>query len=692
MPRTLQKIIGSSPGEIADRGKQKASALAERYGLSSSFKRLNVLDYLKQATLGGLGATEEEYLDHFLSRTGPQFYRSFDDRKETIAALRKISPSDEERIIRQADDVCDGFFDLLGHKRLCFGGAVPDWHLDPLSGIHPPQVHWSKIPHEDPAVTGDTKIIWELNRHQYFLLLGQAYWVTGDEKYSQVFAAHLADWIEENPPKTGINWMSSLEIAFRSISWIWAFHFFKDSPSLTPKLFAKMLQILHMNGRHLETYLSTYFSPNTHLTGEALGLYFLGTYFPEFGDASRWKGRGYDVLMDALDFQVRADGVYCEQSSHYHRYTTDFYANLLILLRLSGEPADEKHLTKLEQLFEFLLYITQPNGKTPLFGDEDGGRLYFLDGRPLDDFGPTLALGAVLFGRGDFRYVSEKAGTELLWLLGPQGLKDLVKIEPSEPRFGTISFDESGFYVMRDSWRPDGNFVLIDCGDHGFMNGGHAHADALSFVMSVGGEPVFIDSGTFAYGSDRLSRDLFRSTSAHNCLTVNGESSSEPGGPFSWKSTAQTRLVEWTDVEGLRRFKGSHDGFERLGVTYSRELSALKGEFELKDVVFSRKINSFELNFILSPTVRATINDGLVEIFRENERNFPLLRIYTDIATEENIVPGVWQQKECWVSDRFGAKAESTKLVYKMRAIGGFEIRNRFVFGQGVTKCAELTA
>ena len=54
-----------------------------------------------------------------------------------------------------------------------------------------------------------------------------------------------------------------------------------------PHLFTQILKYLYLHGRHLETYLSTYFSPNTHLTGEALGLYYLGTVFPEFSDAER---------------------------------------------------------------------------------------------------------------------------------------------------------------------------------------------------------------------------------------------------------------------------------------------------------------------------------------------------------------------------------------------------------------------
>ena len=100
--------------------------------------------------------------------------------------------------------------------------------------------------------------------------------------------------MDANPPKLGINWASSLEVSLRAISWLWALHFFRESPRLTAAIFARALKFLYLHARHLETYLSTYFSPNTHLTGEALGLFYLGLMLPEFrraGDGARLAGR-----------------------------------------------------------------------------------------------------------------------------------------------------------------------------------------------------------------------------------------------------------------------------------------------------------------------------------------------------------------------------------------------------------------
>lgn len=670
----LKKLKGRSPAEFKERGQQRANIFAERFGVSSQTKLPTDAELSRKMESRAGKLTAENLLEHFRSRKPTKFYASFENPEAIISELRRRFPEEEIAIVNRADRICEGFFDLLGYENLCFGGEIPDWHFDPISQKTSAKVHWSKIEEVNAAETGDKKIIWELNRQQYFTTLGRAYWLTKNEKYAETFVAHLESWFVENPPKTGVNWLSSLEIAFRSISWIWAFHFFKDSPELKPEIFASMLKFLYLNGRHLETYLSTYFSPNTHLTGEALGLYFLGAFLPELEEAARWKNLGYKILLDALDFQVRDDGGYCEQSSHYHRYTTDFYANLFILRELENAEIEEKHREKLNQLFDFLLFTIQPNGETALVGDDDGGRFYFLDERPITDFRPTLALGAAVFNRGDLKFAAQDASAELLWLLGVEGLRKFDELEAFEPEETSKAFKTSGFFAMRDSWKADADFLLIDCGEHGFLNCGHAHADALGFVLSSNGEPIFVDSGTYNYTSDLEARQLFRSTAAHNCLTVNGESSSVPGGAFSWKSIANAELLEWRADENQVYFRGKHDGFERFGVEYEREILFKKNDsVNLIDSIKSHQLNDYQLNFIVAPHLSAEIENDSVTIFNKKNRARTRLNLYTEIVAENLGGAASWKIENCWISSRYGSKIESKKLVLTATAQGNIK-------------------
>ncbi|MCA1615397.1 MAG: heparinase II/III family protein [Acidobacteria bacterium] len=456
-----------------------------------------------------------------------------------------------------------------------------DWHLEPVSGKRAPLAHWSRIDYLDPAVAGDKKFTWELNRHQHFQTLGCAYWRTNDERFAEAFVAHLSAWADANPPKLGVNWASSLEVSVRAISWLWALHFFRESERLTPEVFLRALKLLHLHARHLETYLSTYFSPNTHLTGEALGLFYTGTVFPEFRRAARWRELGASVLTAELDRHVRADGTYFEQSTYYARYTADFYAHFVALARASAFPLDPKVERKLAALAEFLMFTARPDGRAPLFGDDDGGRLSLLDDTPRDDFRPTLATCAALLGRADFKFVAGGAAEETLWLLGAEGLAAFDRIEAREPSAGSRAFPDGGFYVMRDGWARDASFLMLDCGPHGALNCGHAHADALSFELSARGRALVVDPGTYTYTGDAAARDAFRSSPAHNALAVAGESSSQPGGPFTWATVARAKTKTWTSHARFDYFEGGHDGYARLApaASVSRAVLFLKGDY-----------------------------------------------------------------------------------------------------------------
>ncbi|MEP6913686.1 MAG: heparinase II/III family protein, partial [bacterium] len=417
----LKKLKNLSWDELHVRSAQKLAAWQEQ--LRSSLNQVPddsaLSKLLNGKPNGNVYSSPAEFVTHFRTRSTPQFFAGLANREATVAQLRQTWPEEEGRILEQANRILEGRFDLLGYsgvRSLSFGEPI-DWHLEPISKKSTPLVHWSRLDFLDTEVAGDKKIIWELNRHQYFSTLGQAYWLTDDEKYAERFAEHATSWMDQNPPKRGINWASSLEVAFRSISWLWAMHFFRDSPVLTPKLFGDLLKFLYLQARHLETYLSTYFSPNTHLTGEALGLFYLGTLLPEFAEADRWKATGRQILIDELERHVKPDGVYFEQSSYYHRYTADFYTHFLILARTNGESLPDAVECKLEALLNHLMYITRPDGTTPLFGDDDGGRLVVLDRRRRNDFRAALSNGAALFMRPDYKFVAGGPAEETLWLL-----------------------------------------------------------------------------------------------------------------------------------------------------------------------------------------------------------------------------------------------------------------------------------
>jgi hypothetical protein len=475
---------------------------------------------------------------HFLHRT-PRFLIDPARRDELSLAVRNRFPSALEDAVRRADQLRAGRYDLLGYRGLTFGSADAnvDWHFDPVHQRRAPVRFWSRVPYLDPRV-GDHKIIWELNRHQHWLALGRAAWLTGSHAYTTAIAVELDSWLQANPPLAGINWSSMLELAFRSMSWIWAIHFLAsfehdgESTSLLDLLLGLERQL-----DHVERHLSVYFSPNTHLLGEGLSLYVAGRVLPELKRAANWERIGRAILIREARAQVRADGGHAERSTHYHHYALDFYLFALAVARRTDDAAADLFAAVASQLASFCRAIADDRGHLPTIGDDDGGRLFPICGRRSADASDSLWLAAALLGRPELA-VSDPP-EEALWMLGD----DSVSRVASGPRLVPTSqlFPDSGYGVLRSQ---DGHGI-IDAGPHGFLNAGHAHAGALSLVLSAGGHPFLIDPGTATYTMDRKLRNRFRSTAMHNTVVIDGRMQSAPAGPFHWESRAEAQIALW---------------------------------------------------------------------------------------------------------------------------------------------------
>jgi hypothetical protein len=670
--RLARKLRGRDPAEFRERGAQALAAWRERSGLAPGELAVDVATLARRLTPGA-PADPAALLAAFRARA-PGFVPAFDDPAATVAALDAQCPGDRAAVLARAERVLAGHFDLLGYEGLSYGAPV-DWQRDPVHALRAPEAHWSRVPYLDALAVGDHKITWEVNRQQYLVALGQAYRYTGEARWAEAFAGHVTAWMDANPPKQGINWASSLEVAFRAMAWVWALHFFRDAAALTPALYARMLGYLHVHARHLERYLSTYFSPNTHLTGEALGLVHVGALVPELAGAERWRRRGLAVLAEWLPRQVRADGGYFEQATQYHRYTTEFALHLLLLDERHGWGLAPALRPVLERLFDFLRGVTRPDGTIPLVGDDDGGKLVFLDARPPDDVRGLLAQGAAWLGAPELAQAAgggPGARAAVLWLLGPDGGRRLDGLAPRPPASLSRAFRDTGVFVMRDGWGPDAAHAVIDCGPHGVMNAGHAHADLLSITASAGGRPLLVDSGTYSYPGPE--RNAFRGAGAHNALLVDGEGSSVPAaGAFQWRHVADGRLLAWEAGEAFAYFEGAHDGFARLAdpVAHRRAVLFLPGlGWVVRDRIEAAGEHEVRVHWHLAPGLAPApgARDGGTLVADAEGR--PAL-VVAAFGAGGAVTLGA---EPAWVSQRYGARVAATRLVVARQAAGAQEI------------------
>jgi hypothetical protein len=523
--------------------------------------------------------------------------------KSVLELLRQRLPQQADLIIRQANKICRHQFDLLGYENLEYGDPI-DWHLDLVHGKQAPKKAFYKIRYLNFDAVGDCKVTWELNRHHHLVTLAKAYRLTDDRRYADEALQQWRHWLAENPYAVGINWASSLEVAFRGLSWMWMYQLLEGTPALPPAFRQEWLRAQALNGRHIEGYLSTYFSPNTHLLGEAVALLFLGTLCPEFARAERWKARGWEIVLQEARRQVRPDGFHFEQSTYYHVYATDFFLHAAVLAGLNDFVIPSEFEKTLEKMLDVLLLLGR-SGPPARLGDDDGGRLFDPGRDRSEHLRDPLATGAVLFHRGDFKAATGELREETIWLLGEQGVAEWDRLQAQPPTMTSAALPSAGLYLLTTQKPP--SQLLINAGSPGDRSGGHGHADALSVCVQSQGHALLIDPGTFEYVGDGPERDLFRSTTMHNTLRVDGESQSEATGPFAWKRFAHTKVEQWITGETFDLFVGSHDGYGRLAspVVHRRWVFSLQaGFFLVRDLVQGTGKHRLDITWHLGPAMR----------------------------------------------------------------------------------------
>ena len=516
--------------------------------------------------------------------------------------------------------------EILHHRFPVLGlaletGSDIHWRKDYQRNIETGTEYFRKIPYLDVSRAGDHKLIWELNRHQHLVLLAQAFLFSNDERYLNEILAQLESWRAQNPFQRGINWTSALEVAFRALSWVWLHHLIADR---LPQWFAESL---YQHGCHLEINLSRYFSPNTHLLGEALALDVLGRAF----EKQDWQRTGTAVLREQSQRQVRPDGGYFEQSSYYHVYALDMFQFHAII---SGDLAYWRPL--LEKMADYLQALLGPSRRLPLIGDDDGGRFFHPYGR-CDEFArATLATSKVLLRQ---QWSNDTSEQTVWWL--PQPLLHAVS-EPRPSGGGSRLFRNTGIAILQSGPLQ----VIVDAGPFGPGPAGHSHSDTLSIIVRNGDEDILIDPGTFTYMGEE--RNWFRGSIAHNTVRIDGRDQAVPVNPFRW---AETPLVEVrAATEDFLDAECRYGNF-----IHRRRILLIKQEgiILIVDDVSGNSVRKHEVEQLWHPAV--TPEPTAPNIFHLG-------------ASTLVLAGGISETKPSWRSTAFGTRQEATLIQHKIQS------------------------
>jgi len=552
----LKRLGAMKPRELAHRVREKVYSEVDRIGAGTRVDN---------------PAVGPDFKTYLSGAPASRFYRGYSESLRPF--VQTNFPQWIDRAVDEADRLCRHEIAILGYGPVELGPMI-DWHRDPVTGRLWDRRYWADYRPPQDSDGRDPKIIHELNRHQHLPRLAKAYLLTGDERYASEAVAQLNSWIDQNPPGLGINWQSSLEIAIRAISWLWTIFPLLPSQAFDEASAQRIGDSLFAQLEHVQRYTSLFSSPNTHLIGEAAALFIAGLVFQDQKRPAVWFRQGARLLTDAAEKQVLDDGVYGELSSCYHCYALDFYLQAIVLGGQNGFHFAEPVPHRVRGMLQFLMHLTQPDGSLPSLGDDDGGCALALDKKDYRSFQDGLCLGAILYRRGDFKHQAGEFCEEALWMLGAGGWDTHRQVASHEPSETQAYFPFAGYFVRRSDWGPLASHLVFDCGGLGMLTGAHAHADALSLTLFSGGRELLVDPGTFVYNCAPEWRHYFRSTPAHNTVTIDDRDQAEQGGTFHWKTRIDSRVARDFNSAGIEYVEGEHDGYRRLpqGVIHRRRL------------------------------------------------------------------------------------------------------------------------
>ncbi len=359
---------------------------------------------------------------------------------------------------------------------------------------------------DDPAVAK----LWRYNLHYFDDLNAE-----GGEARAAWHGALIARWVAENPPGHGTGW-EPYPTSLRIVNWIkWALAGNELPPGALDSLAAQARWLTRRLERHLL---------GNHLFANAKALVFAGCFF-KGAEADNWLAEGLRILAREVPEQILPDGGHFELSTMYHALAVE---DMLDLVNLAGAFPEalgaqaDRWRARLTAMLAWLKAMCHPDGEIAFFNDAAIG------------IAPAPAALEAYAARLGFE--------------APSAPPPLLQLADS----GYVRAESGDAVLIADVARIGPDYLP-----------GHAHADTLSFELSVGAQRVLVNSGTSVYGTgaERLRQ---RGTAAHNTVVVDGQDSSEVWSGFRVARRARPEGLSVTRSDGDLIVACSHNGYVRL--------------------------------------------------------------------------------------------------------------------------------
>ena len=415
---------------------------------------------------------------------------------------------------------------------------------------------------DDWSALGDG-LLWRYNLHYFDDLTA----VQNAERQDG-HLSFISQWIASQTFGSAVSW-DAYPTSLRLVNWI---KFHHGGVRLTTEMQASLAQQAHWLAHNIEWHLC-----GNHLFVNAKALLAAGCFF-DGPAAESWSATGIKILDKELDEQILPDGGHFELSPMYHALITEDILDLIALTDCYHLPALQQRRAKLVQkadvMLNWLQLMCHPDGQISFFNDASFGIAPELDA--LKAYAKRLGL--------------KQTKT------ADMPLKKL-------PDSGYYRIDKGPFTLVADMAAVGASYIP-----------GHAHADTLSFELSVFGDRVIVNAGVSTYRPGAL-RMAERGTQSHSTVRIEGQNSSEIWGGFRVARRAHIHDIICSHTTKGISLEASHDGYARLAghPIHHRQWHCTPSELIITDNINADRLSA-DTRFILHPqiTVRQESKDKFI--------------------------------------------------------------------------------
>lgn len=454
----------------------------------------------EQTEMQPIIALHNEGKDYEAAAALLDYYRHRDLVTPDIKNVKKVKISPEHQ--KWADDAMEHTFFV--HK-----GYQPSYNYGE-------DINWEYWPVQD------NELRWQLHRQKWFVPMGKAYRVSGDEKYAVEWTKQYLDWIRKNPLDDSENarfaWRP-LEVSDRLQAQPQEFQLFIDSPNFTPEFLTEFLYNYHKHAEYLNCHYS---EKGNHLLFEAQRILLAGTFFREFKEAESWRKQGVDILNKEIQVQVYPDGGQFELDPHYHLATIQIFCKALYIADLGHFRNDfpQSYIDTIENMIVFYANICFPDYGNPLFSDA------------------KLTVKKEVIK--DYKQWSELfPDNQFIKYMATEGKEGAL------PEYLSKGFKDTGFFVFRNGWGENSTQMVVKAGPPAFW---HNQPDNGTFELWYNGRALFQDSGSYVYEGKEEEvmqwRRWFRQSKVHNTVTLSDKNfETMDSKTLLWEPDAQTPVL-----------------------------------------------------------------------------------------------------------------------------------------------------